>query len=217
MTGFMLMLWIILLLMWDALGPSNLPPSCGKSGRLGISFSMKRCLLIAMELLLKLAGFWKLNTDGSAEGNPGKAGFGGIIRNDSGQWRKGYFGKIGICSSLMAELWAIREGLKLLMEDHASHVIVESDCATAVNLLQDINTGTSVYAALLEDCKFYASRIANCSFAHTLREGNFCADVLANKGRIQESRMTILEVPPKDLEPMLLADMASVAFVRPPR
>uniref|UniRef100_A0A7N2LQE5 RNase H type-1 domain-containing protein n=1 Tax=Quercus lobata TaxID=97700 RepID=A0A7N2LQE5_QUELO len=56
--------------------------------------------------------FLTLNTDGSAKGNTGHAGAGGIIRDHWGNWIRGFSINIGITHSMMAELWAIREGLK---------------------------------------------------------------------------------------------------------
>ena len=46
----------------------------------------------------------KLNTDGSANGNLGLAGCGGMIRDDSGQWIVGFSKCIGITSSFVAKL-----------------------------------------------------------------------------------------------------------------
>ena len=56
---------------------------------------------------------FKLDVDGSALGNPGRAGFGGLIRNDDGQWVKGFSGFVGIATNLHAELLALFHGLKL--------------------------------------------------------------------------------------------------------
>nr|POE99931.1 putative ribonuclease h protein [Quercus suber] len=47
--------------------------------------------------------WFKLNIDGSSIGNPGKAG-GGIIRNQHGNWVRGFARSIGIASSVVAEL-----------------------------------------------------------------------------------------------------------------
>ncbi|GKU94254.1 hypothetical protein SLEP1_g7776 [Rubroshorea leprosula] len=59
------------------------------------------------------AGFIKLNTDGSANANPGEAGAGGVFRDELGNWLLGFYRNVGFTSSLSAELWALREGLKL--------------------------------------------------------------------------------------------------------
>ncbi|PKI35082.1 hypothetical protein CRG98_044522 [Punica granatum] len=55
----------------------------------------------------------KLNTDGAAKGNPGKAGTGGLIRDEFGRWVGGYAHNIGITMSMVAELWAVKTGLEL--------------------------------------------------------------------------------------------------------
>uniref|UniRef100_A0A7N2KYF6 RNase H type-1 domain-containing protein n=1 Tax=Quercus lobata TaxID=97700 RepID=A0A7N2KYF6_QUELO len=48
--------------------------------------------------------WFKLNIDGSSIGNPGKAGGGGIIRNQHGNRVRGFARSIGIASSVVAEL-----------------------------------------------------------------------------------------------------------------
>uniref|UniRef100_A0A2N9F7H7 Reverse transcriptase domain-containing protein n=1 Tax=Fagus sylvatica TaxID=28930 RepID=A0A2N9F7H7_FAGSY len=71
--------------------------------------------------------FFKLNTDGSAEGNPGLAGAGGIIRNHTGGWIKGFSRKIGVTNSLAAELWGLRDGLILAHQQNIKKIIIELD------------------------------------------------------------------------------------------
>ncbi|KAE8680494.1 hypothetical protein F3Y22_tig00111388pilonHSYRG00182 [Hibiscus syriacus] len=53
-----------------------------------------------------LNSFLKLNTDGASQGNPGVAGAGGLLRDEMGHW--GVRGSAGVCSSVAAELYAIR-------------------------------------------------------------------------------------------------------------
>lgn len=55
----------------------------------------------------------KLNTNGASQGNPGKAGGGGVIRDSFGKWVKGFSRSIGVATSVMVECWAIRDGLVL--------------------------------------------------------------------------------------------------------
>ena len=49
-------------------------------------------------------GWVKLNTNGSAIGNPSLAGYEGIIRDENGHWVAGFSRKIGITNSFVAEL-----------------------------------------------------------------------------------------------------------------
>ncbi|GAU36490.1 hypothetical protein TSUD_316160 [Trifolium subterraneum] len=55
----------------------------------------------------------KLNNDGFSFENPGCAGFGGLIRNDIGEWMHGFSGSCCHASNILAELYAILEGLQL--------------------------------------------------------------------------------------------------------
>ena len=57
-------------------------------------------------------------------GNPGRAGGGGIIRNDEGKWIKGYARAIGNTTSVAAELWALRDGIQLYLELNLPAVII---------------------------------------------------------------------------------------------
>jgi len=43
-------------------------------------------------------------------GNSGLVGGGGLIRNEDGEWVKGYVRAISCATSVAAELWALRDG-----------------------------------------------------------------------------------------------------------
>ena len=49
-------------------------------------------------------GFFKLNTDGSAHGNPGMASAGGLLRDHKGAWVGSLNRAIGFTHSMAAEL-----------------------------------------------------------------------------------------------------------------
>ena len=53
-------------------------------------------------------GWFKLNSDGTSQGNPGRAGGGSLIRDHDGKWVKGYMRNIGQATSVAAEFWALR-------------------------------------------------------------------------------------------------------------
>ena len=56
-------------------------------------------------------GVLKLNFDGSALGNLGLVGVGGVIRNDGGKILLSYYRPAGICSSNKAEILSLKIGL----------------------------------------------------------------------------------------------------------
>jgi len=80
----------------------------------------------------------KLNTDGSSLGNLGLAGGGGVVQDWTGRWIVGFTRKIGITTSLLAELWAIQDGLMLCIERNFSKVEVELDAKAIVDMLTDL-------------------------------------------------------------------------------
>ena len=80
-------------------------------------------------------GWVHLNTNGLALGNPGRAGCGGIIRNDHGDWIGGFSRSIGFTTSFIAELWALRDGLTFYNNLHFNAVNIEIDVKAIVDLL----------------------------------------------------------------------------------
>lgn len=78
----------------------------------------------------------KLNTNGASLGNPGKAGRGGVIRDSAGKWVKGFSRSIRLATSVMAECWALKDGLSLATQLGIQNIIVELNAKTIVDLLQ---------------------------------------------------------------------------------
>ena len=98
-------------------------------------------------------GLVKLNTDGALLGNLGKAGGGGVIRDSSGKWVKGFSRSIGVATSVMAECWAIRDGLTLANQLGIQNLEVKLDAKTIVDLLQSNTVSNKPFSALLNDCR----------------------------------------------------------------
>ena len=83
----------------------------------------QRCF-IQVSWTKPLEGWFKLNTDGALAGNPGKARGGGLIRDSNEHWVKGYARSIGFTTSVIAELWALRDGLNLALSEGIRNLIV---------------------------------------------------------------------------------------------
>ena len=160
------------------------------------------------------AGSFQLNVDGSVVTNPGRAGFGGLIRDDSGSWLTGFYGFISISSITHAELVALKVGLQVAW-DQGIHVL---ECASDSKLIvQFIFNGVSPchrYAAIIHDIKMALARDWIVTLRHTYREGNQSADFLAKQGARQEEDLVLLQTPPSGLHGILLADAQGVSFYR---
>ena len=122
------------------------------------------------------SGWHKLNTDGASLGNPGKAGGGGLIRNSQGNWIKGFFRSIGFTTSVMAELWALRDGLYLAIQLGINFLEVELDAKVIVKMLNNIDYSNKKYSPLLHDCRSFLLRFMQARVVHVFREVNICAD-----------------------------------------
>ncbi|CAL5437935.1 unnamed protein product [Camellia sinensis] len=131
------------------------------------------------------AGKPKLNADGYSKGDPGQAGYGELLRDETGTWLLGYYGTLGHCSSLEAEIWAIYRGLTILFRKGIKGVEIEYDSEQATLQIQHGPNQHSSYKAFIEDARFLLDR-CNCSLGHTLQEGNRVADKLANLGMAQQ-------------------------------
>ncbi|CAL5338693.1 unnamed protein product [Camellia sinensis] len=158
-------------------------------------------------------GKLKLNTDGCLKGNPWQAGYGGLLRDEAGTWIWGYYGKLGHCSSLEAEIWAIYKGLTILFQKGSRDVQIEFDSEQAINQILHGPTQHSPSKALIEDARFLLRR-SNSSLGHTLRERNKAVDRLANMGVAQNEHVVFLDNPPIEVTTFLIDDMTGVSFVR---
>ncbi|EOY02251.1 Uncharacterized protein TCM_016783 [Theobroma cacao] len=77
----------------------------------------------------------KFNVDGAAQGCPGKAGIGGVMRNNKGQIKVPFSKSIGIGDSNIAEVRAIREAFLIFSASKwaMSHsLVIESNSQNAV-------------------------------------------------------------------------------------
>nr|POF01551.1 putative ribonuclease h protein [Quercus suber] len=69
-------------------------------------------------------------------GNPGMDGGGGLIRNESGEWVKGYARAIDYATSVVVELWVLKDGIQLCISLKVPALVVELDAKLVVDLLK---------------------------------------------------------------------------------
>ena len=112
-------------------------------------------------------GWKKLNTDGSCSELHGLVGYGGVVRNDDGQWVVGFNKRIGVTSSFAIELWGIREGLKLCCNLNIHCLEIEMDAKSIVDVLRNVDYVNNIISPILDDCRqlitrFHQVRIKHC-------------------------------------------------------
>ena len=81
--------------------------------------------------MLFRSGWHKLNTDASITN--GHACASGLICDSIGNWVQGFSKSIGTTSVLMAELWALREGICMAKHLSIHSLIVNVDSSDVVN------------------------------------------------------------------------------------
>ena len=142
-------------------------------------------------------GTYVINIDGSVLSDSGAASAGGLLRNNKGEWIRGFLINIGLTDSLNAELWGVRQGLKVARELGLSNVILQTDAAVVVTLLTTgMDYAGHPLGVLLEDCKRLIVSFSNLTVKHVFREANKCADKLANLAHGVDQGIIDLVSPP---------------------
>jgi len=88
-------------------------------------------------------GFSKFNIDGASKGNPGDAGYGGVIRDEEGNIEVIFHSDLGRETKNMAEFIAIEQGLEILIDHNLHNTIIEADSELTINSVKRIGTGTT--------------------------------------------------------------------------
>ncbi|KAK9024491.1 hypothetical protein V6N11_004651 [Hibiscus sabdariffa] len=137
----------------------------------------------------------KVNVDASVDTKDNRTAIGGLIRDDSGGWLRGFYRFVGRCSVLLAELWAIYDGLRLAWETGFRQVVVDSDNMEAVSI---VNRSSLVLArsALVQSIWILMQQDWLVKVGHVPREENAAAHELAALDRRPDKDGRVLVVPP---------------------
>lgn len=140
--------------------------------------------------------------------------YGGLARDEFGRWIVGCYGKIhGCVSTLNAELEGILFGLNMAHEKGWNRALIESDSMEAVDLVNNEEDSHHPLANIIEDC-MELKKALNARVGHIHREGNRCADWLANKGRQQQDRFVEIEEASDQILQFLMDDESGLTFER---
>jgi probable phosphoglycerate mutase len=122
------------------------------------------------------------NVDGGARGNPGPAGWGALIRDDSGAVVAELYGAIPHATNNVAEYQGLLAALRWCREHAASAVEIRSDSLLLVQQMRGVykvkNEGLK---PLHGAARLLAHEIGRVTFQHVPRAQNADADRLANQ------------------------------------
>ena len=157
----------------------------------------------------------KLNMDGASLGNPRATGVGGIIRNCSGGWVKGFSRSVGFATSITTEFQALRDGLILATQLGIQDIEVELDAKIVLDLVQSNTVVNNSFLPLLNDSRSILSSFHQVRVGHTFREANRCADALARIGCSLKEDFVDFDNPPSvEIESYVTTDANGMYYGR---
>ncbi|KAK8990742.1 hypothetical protein V6N11_028705 [Hibiscus sabdariffa] len=140
-------------------------------------------------------GWIKVNVDASVSTVDRSVGAGGALRDEHGAWLSGYARFVGRCDSLLAELWAMHDGLILAWDLGFRCVELESDCLEAVRFISS-RSDVLGKSALVGAIVHLLHRNWNVEVRHIARGSNGVGDKLAKRGRELGMKSTIFVAAP---------------------
>jgi ribonuclease HI len=149
--------------------------------------------------------FVKLNTDGACKERK-RAGCGGVIRGNQGEWLRGFAKNVGNCSAFIAELWGVLEGLCLAHRMGFPNVELSVDSQAVVQVLKAGKVYSKHGMAILKKIRDMLALDWIVEISHEYREANKCADALANIGCSLDRDMVFFVECPLEIRHILLDD-----------
>jgi ribonuclease HI len=151
---------------------------------------------------------------GSLLDSANTAGYGGLLRNNNGEFLWGFYGVAAIQSVLFAEIMAIFHGLQFCWDSGYRKVICFSDSLQSVHLIRDGVSAHHRFANEIHNFRNLLGKDWDVMINHTLREGNACGDVMAKMGALSASHLVKIDTPPQELIRPLSADAQGAVFIR---
>ena len=142
------------------------------------------------------------------------AGEGGLIQNDKGEWVKGFAWALGSTTSVAAELWALRDGIRLCVTLKLPVVEIELDSKLVVDLMKKELDHPNGIDVLVADCRKFLKDIPLVRIKHCYRKANKCVDALARRGALLSQDFIIFLNPPSDVALLLSLDLVGMMYDR---
>jgi ribonuclease HI len=128
-------------------------------------------------------GKWLLMVDGAARGNPGTAGCGAVIYDETGAVVRELSRYLGQATNNVAEYQGLLMGLEALIQLGRKRIIVQSDSQLLVRQLNgEYRVKDEKLKRLFERAMTLLRQFDSVQIVHVPRELNKLADRLANQG-----------------------------------
>ena len=124
-----------------------------------------------------------LHTDGGARGNPGPAGIGVVLTDESGEVIGEIARGIGVQTNNVAEYEALIAGLELALEKGVTDLEINVDSELVNSQIKgEWKIKNDRLRALAVKARSLMNRFKSASISHVPRDQNADADKLANQG-----------------------------------
>ncbi|KAL3531426.1 hypothetical protein ACH5RR_010748 [Cinchona calisaya] len=138
-----------------------------------------------------------------------------LFRNTTGDWLLGYSRRIGITTILVAELWAVRDGLHLARDRGFRNLELSIDSLQIVTSLLDSKTPTpSPIFTLLLDCRSLRNKFWTVRIRHIHREMSRVTDRMAKGTVLQTVDFAIHSFAPNYVHQLLFLDVNELSTLR---
>ena len=97
---------------------------------------------------------------------------GGILCSESSTWIKAFTRNIGIATSFVVELWALRDGLNMCLNMQISALEIDLDAKVVANLMCNVETLKNDNAAIVANYRYLLSQFPQVKVSHCYREAN---------------------------------------------
>lgn len=127
-------------------------------------------------------GWRKCNVDAALFWKENKVGYGLVLRDDQARFVATKGGSLPcILDPGTAEMYACKEALSWVRTKGFSNVIIESDCAQAINILQGKVMDSTYKGRISMECMALSTIIPGVRFNWVRRDDNSCAHTLARE------------------------------------
>ena len=124
----------------------------------------------------------------------------------------GYARATGHSTSVIAELWVLRDGIKLCIDLSLTNVIIELDAKLVVDLLQNEDGRKNGNEVIIAECREGLKKILRVRVQHCFREANMCVDALARRGTFLFQDFVIFHSPPSDVSLLISLDVVGTVY-----
>jgi ribonuclease HI len=128
------------------------------------------------------------NVDGGARGNPGPAGYGAVIVDETGHVLAELYEGIGVSTNNIAEYRGLLAALQWALDQGHARLHVRSDSLLVVQqMLGNYKVKHEGLIPLYRQARHLVAKIGQVTFEHVRREQNKEADRLSNLGMDQNA------------------------------